>query len=293
MRPLRVALLCAGLFACRPKPVPSSEPNEKTAPERTVTIDRMPSMEDRAVLYRPGTVLLVGEIHGTEEMPDFVAALLGDAVAMGAPVIIGVEMKTFEQAHLDEFMHDRSPSSVPAGELWRDPFPDGRSSTAMLRLLRSARDLARTTGHVRVVAIDALPGTKRDLGMAGTVTREAKAHPDSVVLVLAGNLHTHLTRGVDVDDFKDPDYEPMGYLLTTRGLNVMGIRIGYEKGTFWGCTDEGATCGPTPTDDGSPLPHGEAARLHPLRENDEDGYTYGALLGLIHASPPAIKLGAR
>ncbi len=254
--------------------------------------DRLPGPEDRAVVYRPGTVLLLGEIHGTEEMPDFFAALIGDAVATGVPVIACVEMKTSDQASLDDFMRDAS-SSVPAGDHWRDAFPDGRSSAAMLRLLGRARDLARATGRVRVVAIDALSGTKRDLGMAKTVAREAKAHPESLVLVLAGNLHTHLTRGVDLDDFTDPDYEPMGYLLTTRGLNVLGIRLGYEKGAFWGCTDEGATCGALPTDDGNPLPEGEAARLHGLRRIDEQGNTYGASIGMIHASPPALPQGAR
>ena len=163
----------------------------------------------------------------------------------------------------------------------------------MLRLLTRARELARATGRVRVVAIDALSGTKRDLGMARTVAHEAKAHPESMVLVLAGNLHTHLTRGVDLDDFKDPSYEPMGYVLTTRGLNVLGIRIGYESGAFWGCTDEGATCGSLSTDHGNALPEGEAARMHCLRHMDEEGYTYGASLGAIHPSPPAFAQAAR
>lgn len=292
MRPLLLAALFAGLFACRKTPVTSSGSSEKPAPERTSMVERLPASEDR-VMYRPGTVILVGEIHGTEEMPDFFTALVGDAAATGVPLIIGVEMKVSEQANLDAFMRDPSPASVPAGDHWREPFPDGRSSAAMLRLLRRARELANATGRVRVVAIDALSGTKRDLGMAKTVAHEAKAHPESLVLVLAGNLHTHLTRGVDFDDFKDPTYEPMGYVLTTRGLNVMGIRIGYEKGTFWGCTDEGATCGPQPTSDAEPLPTGETSRLHPLHQIDEVGYTYGVSVGVVHASPPAIPQGVQ
>ena len=106
-------------------------------------------------LLEPGTILLLGEIHGTEESPAFALHTACHAARSGLPVIVGLELRAVEQARVDAFLAssgtDEDRRALLAGSVWQAGYQDGRASHAMVDLIDGLR-VMRGEGHeVRVI----------------------------------------------------------------------------------------------------------------------------------------------
>ena len=190
---------------------------------------------ERAAGHR---VLLVGEIHGTVEVPAAVADLAQQIAAVERPLIVGLEIWRGEQQAIDRFMdsagtyEDRT--QLLAGDFWTREYQDGRSSAAMLELLDRLRALALKS-DLRVVAFDEDPvadldGAARDKAMAERLARALDEQPEAVALVLAGNFHTRVQASAPWD----PEHRFMGHHLIDYqpySLEIMGV-----AGSAWTCT---------------------------------------------------------
>jgi hypothetical protein len=49
--------------------------------------------------------VVVGDMHGTVEAPQFIGALISHLVKSGRPIVVGLEYPRNEQADLDAFLH--------------------------------------------------------------------------------------------------------------------------------------------------------------------------------------------
>ena len=182
-------------------------------------------------------VLLVGEIHGTAEVPALVADL-ADALAAEEPLVVGLELPRDEQKRIDAFLdsagtgEDRA--ALLAGKFWTRDYQDGRSSLAMLELLERLRQLRLRT-PIEVLALDQVgaavaDGDARDQAMAEGLSAALKAQPKARALVLAGNFHTRLQKGAPWDE----SHEFLGYRLSRfepYAIEIMGV-----AGSAWICT---------------------------------------------------------
>ncbi|HEY9403360.1 MAG TPA: hypothetical protein VIQ24_11905 [Pyrinomonadaceae bacterium] len=167
---------------------------------------------------------------------------------------MGLEIPFGEQAAVDRFLNSGGGAAAEAqlteGAFWRPIRQDGRTSVAMLRLIGRVRILRASGYKVRIVAYDSKPGTpsqERDRVMAQNLAAEAGHEPKSLLVVLSGNVHTRLTRGVSWNS----EYEPMGYLLTKSipGSRITSLNMSHEGGEAWGCRSpspdsEEVTCAP-------------------------------------------------
>ena len=107
----------------------------------------------------------------------------------------------------------------------------------------------------------------------------------SLVVALAGNLHTRTVKGAPWD----PSYEPMGYHLV-RALppgSLRSLDVAHTGGAAWFCTGaEPATCGEKTL-------HGNAEgtlwAIRLLDAPDDKGYSGTYSVGRLTASPPAWK----
>lgn len=94
-------------------------------------------MADLARLIEPGRVLLIGEVHGTNEHPALVGSITAAAVAQLCPVTVALDLPAGEQTRIDTFLDsDGTPAdraALTAGPFWNRPtaFADGRSSRAI------------------------------------------------------------------------------------------------------------------------------------------------------------------
>ncbi|HEX6200040.1 MAG TPA: hypothetical protein VF150_07255 [Thermoanaerobaculia bacterium] len=133
-------------------------------------------------LLEPGAVLLVGEMHGTEQAPAFVREVTCAALAAGLPVTVGLEVDRGDDETYQAYLgSDGSPAArerLLAAPFWNREFQDGRGSVAMLELMEALRVLRASSGdgRLRLTLIDRPEaGAGRDEAMAERVAEAMAA----------------------------------------------------------------------------------------------------------------------
>lgn len=243
-------------------------------------------LEGLEPILAPGTVLLLGELHGTVEGPATVSRVVAAARARGLPVTVGLEIHREEDARVQAFLRsaggqdDRA--AMLAGPFWQSSYQDGRRSEAMADLLD---DLRRRAGDdVGVTLFDrgrpAAGSAEREAWMAGSLASFAADHPERLLVALVGNLHARLTVG-SLPGLSEPMAARIARQLPERV--VRSLELASAGGTAWICSGRGG-CGEvhvagTGDGDGPQV----TLRKHP----DPHGYSGTIRVGRIHASPPA------
>jgi hypothetical protein len=223
---------------------------------RTVSLERQPIdkpiqfLTDDAIkgsdeILKTGATLLVGEIHGTWEIPMAVASLVRQALATGNEVILCVEIPTTEQESIDRFLisdgEDRAIDDLLDTPFWVGQ--DGRASVGMFAMLELVRRL-RSSGHeVHVHAIDFdwarqpadASAYYRDQTMAENLLQVRKNFPEAILITLAGNVHTRIAKGAPWDD----QYAPMGWFVSQSLPDVVSFDIQISGGHAWVMTEQG------------------------------------------------------
>lgn len=193
-------------------------------------------------LLRPGVIVLLGEIHGTEQGPALVANLTCRALKRSLDVNVGLEIPITEQPRIDRYLKSAGTNadrdSLIGGAFWQRDYQDGRSSQAMAGLIESLRQMAFDTSNtLRVLALDNPDAPEgRDWFMAQRLIAAPPDSPKGITIALTGNIHTRLTMG----NHFDPEYEPMGYVvwLHRPENEVIALEIVHSGGTAWVDTGE-------------------------------------------------------
>lgn len=251
------------------------------------------AVEGVEAVLEAGTIVLVGEMHGTEESPAFVADLMCSALERGLPVTAALEIPKEEEERVLAYLASDGGAEARAallvGPFWDGEVQYGVSSEAMLTLLDALRRHQKAGRPVEVALLDRRERTTpnaRDAFMASRLAEAAQASPRRLVVALTGNIHTRTRKGAPWDD----DYEPMGLALE-QGLpdrRVVALDVAYTGGTAWVCMGQGPEAckaheiAPTPAD-------GSGRRIvldDSLQERGYDGYY---AVGHLTASPPAVE----
>lgn len=230
-------------------------------------------------------VLLLGEIHGTEEMPRFAGDLACNFVARGQSVVLALEFPHNEQMKIDAYLESdggkNSRLALVDSKSWRQ-LVDGRATVAIANAIEKIRLLKRAGYDARVLAMDNswgipnLPGT-RDEVMARFIDEAAKRlAPSGAVIVLSGNAHAARraqSRGSKVNT-------PMGHLLKTN--DVISFNVSYDGGT---ASELGAPPGGSAWDKNSGGAPTQVRSFMLFDQPDERGFSGTFHVGRIHASP--------
>lgn len=262
---------------------------QATEPDR-VALTCKP-VEGTSGLFAPGRVVLLGEMHGTRESPAFVADMVCLAAQAGRAVTVGLEIPVEEEPRIATYLASQGSSvdrdALLKGAFWQDLFQDGRRSQAMLSLLEDLRRLSHQGASLRVVLLDSavpLPGQERDRAMEKRLETTLAERPKDLFIVLTGDLHTRLARGVPWD----AGYEPMGFLLSQNrpGLSLMALDVGYTGGTAWYCdSPEPSSCRTRPVRGSEAMKERGVILRGAI---DKDGYNGVYRVGNLQASPPAV-----
>jgi hypothetical protein len=141
--------------------------------------------------------VMVGEMHGTAEMPAFFADLVCQAAASDRPVTVALEQDTEMQPAIDAFLASDGGASAGAAFLaapmWTGKMQDGRASQAMLALYDRLR-LMKQAGQIRAVVafIPSLHGWNGDGPYNAEMANMLKAipaAPDGLILAYMGSVH--------------------------------------------------------------------------------------------------------
>jgi len=254
-------------------------------PHQDLTCADVPGL---APALQPGTVVLIGEMHGTNESPRFVQEALCTALQNGHSVTVGLEIPEAESDPVDAFLGSPGDAEATArllqGSFWQRPLQDGRSSRALLGLIQQVRAYRAEGWPVRLILIDdpTVP-TRRDHAMQAKVQAGLETAPTDVFLILTGNVHNRLTRGTRWD----AAYEPLGYLLRQAlpEQRILSLNVAHTGGEAWVCFGSSPSdCGVRRiggnTEGGQGVEFGTAAA--------GDAYQGGYHVGRLTASLPAI-----
>ena len=190
-----------------------------------------------ALVKRPEIeFVLVGEYHGTNEMPAVARDIACAATTTGRPLVFGVELTPVDQPALDEFMRSNGSPSARAALLASPGWAEkgGRTTVAIVEMLETLRRLGRRN-RVSVVAFDAAPtarGTSaaREAAMAKMLKKAAAKQPRSLVVALTGAGHA----GKSPWSSYDPPFAAAGQLLPPE--RTVALAFARPGGRYWGCS---------------------------------------------------------
>ena len=238
------------------------------------------------LLDRPERVIVVGEMHGTAEVPAAFAQMVCAASERG-PVVVALEMGEAMQPVLDRLIiasDATQASAILAGSPMTNPRinDDGRSSEAMFDMLESVRQL-KASG--RDIGFHVFQPTSRstpprlgqswsELAMAQNIAQAVYDRPEARIMVLVGGFHARKTiypRWIEIG-LPAAAHLPASETLT--------IKVAQQGGTHWGCSTENCGVQPSMTSE-DPGPRGIF-----LNRTDDGAYDGVLSLGPWTASPP-------
>lgn len=245
-------------------------------------------------LLVPGNVLLLGEMHGTEQSPPFTAAVACHGLRKGLPVTVGLEIPRGQEpaavAYLASEGTAKDREALLATDHWTRSYQDGRSSRAMLALIEELRRFSRAGLPVRIrwFDIDA-PDPERDRRMAERLAEAVAERPGDLFVVLTGNYHNRQVKGAPWNK----EFTPMGVHLTTLAPKARAISLdsAYTDGETWACLSTeaapGGECKIWPMK-GQGKSEGPFPRVVMGSGLDEKGYHGVYEIGPLSASIPAV-----
>lgn len=188
---------------------------------------------DEKIISAP--ILLVGEIHGTNEIPKFVGDVICNLQKSGKIVWLGLEIPTSEQANIDAYLDSKGElddkKKLTSGVFWS--FKDGRSSQAVLSLIDQVRILKNGGIVINIFAFDQMAdgedsfSNRRERGMAEVLTKLQRLNQQALGVVLVGNYHAR--KNIDIDAAQT--LYPLGARLLQIG--ALSIQAYYEAGQAW------------------------------------------------------------
>jgi hypothetical protein len=268
-----------GLVACSSPPTAAHAPQ---APAAEPPLALPPGVGE------PSSTVLIGDLHGTREIPAFVGRLVSTLVTH-QPVVLALEIPREVASPLDAFLaSDGGPAARDAfthGPWWHNEYQDGRRSVAMLELIDTARQLRAAGANLTVACID-MPATEptgqtRDDAMAQQVMALRAAQPAAVLVVYAGDVHTRKAAMP-----RRPDYVTMAMRMMAAGIANGGAMVSLDaswaEGSAWVCM------GASPGDCGPRFMVGKSDERGIHLERSPDGAYDGWVgVGAVTASPPA------
>ncbi|MBZ4407652.1 hypothetical protein K8640_05480 [Myxococcus sp. XM-1-1-1] len=279
-----------------PKPVQVAKaPKAKEAPSQVAIECGLPII-GLGKQARPGTVMMLGELHGTQEVPRFVAQTSCQVTVAGTPVTVGLELPLENQGRVDAFLDSQGEEGdwlkLMEAPFWRSPYPDGRGSEAMANMLEQLRQLRSQGLDVDVVVFDhpKANGQQREDAMAATLIHQVESAPKRFYVVLSGNIHSRTKKGLPWNK----DHRPMGYLLKEKLDDVVALDMAYDSGTAWICSVDSQgkrdrlDCGVRETKGKN---NGERYFVHTWDSVNSEGYHGVFYVGSVNASAPAVHRG--
>jgi hypothetical protein len=241
--------------------------------------DTCPQIEGGAELFRTASqlqtrFLIVGEIHGTNEIPK----LFGDIVCNAAkhrPVIVTLEIAVDESEAIQSYIRSEGAiedkKKLLSSYVWDFDFADGRSSEAIFGLIERLRKMRQFSADVEVFAVQ--PRTfittnqhYFELAMANEWSKAANTNRAALVVALAGVFHA---RKIQSDDAGFP---PAASFLPRN--EVISLEPSVEGGQAW--TARGQTSGIENLPDGPKVPR--SIELYIGQESPFSGrYAVGAI----------------
>ncbi len=228
-------------------------------------------------------IILLGEIHGTNEAPAFAGELVCNLMASRGAAVLALELPLSSQVAVNAAMAERTEADASKlfDELpfWEAKFQDGRRSQAIKQLMMQLWQLHQKNDNVRLRLIDPdtnRPQAERDAMMGARLKAVSDEFPATPVVALMGNLHARKQKGTPWDS----DFLPAASFLV--GENFVSLNIKYDGGTAWNCDKSGCGIHPVSRSASSAQKNNPTVMISD-RDPNYDGVFF---VGVLTASPP-------
>ena len=242
--------------ACGHAPDSQQAEVPRTSPHATATAlqDTAASLPLRLLADANGArkFVLIGEMHGTREIPALVAEFVEHVARRHGsrgqqPIILALEIASGDQPDVDRYMDSNGTpadkAALLAGSHWQDAMHDGRDSRAMFDLIERMRQLSHAGNDVSIDLFDEAGEGTRDKRMADHLRKVVRDSPGATVLVLAGNVHAMTAEPPwKVFDGGKQIKLPMTVGRYLVDLHPLSINIDAAGGEAWSCM--GRECKP-------------------------------------------------
>ena len=192
-------------------------------------------------------LIVLGELHGTRQLPALTAALVAHHAAQG-PVTLALEVPQTEQPAIEGYLASDGGSAawqaLASTPFWQvhDDQHDGRRSVQMRQLIESLRALRLQGATVDVLAYDVAKEQAdahdhhwRDARMAANL-RAAATQRSGMLLVLTGNVHAMRVR----PSWAPPEMQLAPMTSQLLDLQPYAVNVTGASGQFWGCPQPAA-----------------------------------------------------
>ena len=243
---------------------------------------------ENIALLRKHRMIVFGEVHGTNEVPELVSSVTYELAKEGARILMALEILDLLNGELADFVAGTiGVDQFLAGEVfWNRPVErqDGRSSRAVLGLLQDVREYRNRGLTIDPRGIDSVvrSAREREASMALNLRTLVDNLPYDYVVVLTGRRHARRTpRFLGVGPRSMASYFRRGELFL--------VHVSFRGGSSWHCPQRGV-CGVhdlPAVSNGGPL-----NRVNPLPPSGRRARRFDAEIVLSSAtpSPPACRL---
>ncbi len=213
------------LFFMFTSPGLKAQVDEDYLRQHAVMIDRPERLSDSIYTQlSPFQLILMGEIHGSNESAPFVQGLTQLFLDKGDSVLLGLEIPPGQMAL---FLAQHTDSSLYASAFFASPaFKSGKESEAWAGLILTWKDDPRV--HIFFYDVDNGEGEswERDRRMAAKIKEEVLRRPHWKMVALGGNYHNII---YEADNL-------YGWLKDDKDLRAAGkicaLNMEYQRGAY-------------------------------------------------------------
>ncbi len=160
--------------------------------DNAVRIDHPDQLSDSVYyLLSPFKIIMVGEMHGSNEPAQFVTSLANLFTSMGDSVQVGLEIPSEQMA---QFLSSFTENSIYQSDFFSNsPYQDGRQSYAWAGLISALNRNPKV--QLFFFDINKEDGSPRDSMMFLKIKNQFKQHPNWKMITLSGNFHNRIAEG--------------------------------------------------------------------------------------------------
>jgi hypothetical protein len=183
-----------------------------------------PRIKDQfAPILNNKQLLIVGELHGTQEAPGFVQLLAKQLRKSGRKIKVGLEIETTNQPSIDSFMVTGDRSILKRMRFFSSNASDGRRSEAMAKLIMDMRK--------RGVSVFCFDDWKNNRDSMMAIHIQEQLNNDHLTIVLVGDFHAKI---ISRSESGIKNSKSMAYFMReNKNIKSISLKTVFASGTAW------------------------------------------------------------
>jgi hypothetical protein len=176
-------------------------------------------------------VIVIGEIHGTKEVPAFILQLTKLMVEQNHAVTVALEINKDLQDEMDYYKKNHDGAPLFKSDYFK--VKDGRTSIAMAKLITELQSM----NGVEILCFDIESTESESANRDSLMAINLTVASTKKMIVLTGNLHANLNGGFHRSDFKSAMYHFQK--MQRLGSRLLSLNTHFASGTVWNCMKDG------------------------------------------------------